>query len=65
MRRKIEEERVVIVKAIRNKSCSSDFGSSEIKGRPIADVTEITNVKKTGFRDSRDVGETLKELSQK
>ena len=36
-----------------NKSCSNDFGSMEIKC--IADVTEITNVEKTGFRDSRDV----------
>jgi len=50
---KIEEERVAIVKARVNKSCSNNFGSMEIKC--IADATEITNVKKTGFRDSRDV----------
>ena len=32
---------------------SVDFSSLEIKG--IVDATQITNVKKTGFRDSRDV----------
>ena len=38
-----------------NKSFSNDFSSLEIQY--FADVTEITNLKKTGhgFRDSRDV----------
>jgi hypothetical protein len=50
IRRKIEEERVAVIKARMNEaieSCSNDFGSLEIKC--IADANEITNEKKTAF----------------
>ena len=45
--RKIEKERVAVVKVRMNKSCSDDFGSLDIKC--IADATKITYLKKTGI----------------